>query len=142
MEHLWSRAGATGGNWWQIERPRKRPKQAKIVAMGCDQLPKGAHGKGAPPPRKGGGRLSGSARSAKSCKPEGPQDLTTRLWQVQTRSSIDDLPDALHTSACALSGPSQSHGNSSPGTPSETQTSSPTVVTSRGAAGSSIRATT
>jgi hypothetical protein len=30
-------------------------------------------------PREGGGRFPCSARSAKSCEPEGPQDLTTRL---------------------------------------------------------------
>ena len=45
MEHLWSRAVATGGNRWQTRRRRERPKQAKTVAMGCDQLPIGAHGK-------------------------------------------------------------------------------------------------
>jgi hypothetical protein len=39
MERLWSPAVATGGNRWQIERPRKRLKQAKTVADGCDQLP-------------------------------------------------------------------------------------------------------
>jgi len=32
------------------------------------------HGKGAPPLRKG--LLPGSAKSAKSCEPEGPEDLT------------------------------------------------------------------
>jgi hypothetical protein len=36
---------ATGGNPWQIERPENRPKQAKTVAIGCDQLPPGPHGK-------------------------------------------------------------------------------------------------
>jgi len=45
MEHLWSRAGATGGNRWQMEKPKKRLKEAKTVAMGCDRLPFGAHGK-------------------------------------------------------------------------------------------------
>jgi hypothetical protein len=39
MEHLWSRAVATGGNRWQMGLPRKRLEQAKTVAMGCDQLP-------------------------------------------------------------------------------------------------------
>jgi hypothetical protein len=79
MEHLWSRAVATSGNGWQMARPRERLKQAQTVATGCDQLPIGAHGKGALPPWYGGGRLSGSARSAKSCEPEGSQDLTGRL---------------------------------------------------------------
>jgi hypothetical protein len=45
MEHLWSRAVATGGKRWQMGRPRKRLGQAKTVAVGCDQLPIGAHGK-------------------------------------------------------------------------------------------------
>src|SRR5262245_27972850 len=43
MEHLWSRAVATGGNRWQMGLPRKRLDQAKTVAMGCDQLPIGGH---------------------------------------------------------------------------------------------------
>ena len=45
MEHSWSPAVATGGNRWQIERPRKRLKQAKPVADGCDQLPGPQNGK-------------------------------------------------------------------------------------------------
>jgi hypothetical protein len=45
MEHLWSPAGATDGNRWQMERPRKRLKQAKTVAVGCDRLPQPFHGK-------------------------------------------------------------------------------------------------
>src|ERR687888_2735852 len=45
MEPLWSPVVATGGNQWQIESPRKRQRQAKTVAAGCDQLPFGAHGK-------------------------------------------------------------------------------------------------
>jgi hypothetical protein len=45
MEHLWSRAGATGGKRAQIEWPQERLEQAKTVAVGCDRLPIGAHGK-------------------------------------------------------------------------------------------------
>jgi hypothetical protein len=45
MEPLWSPAVATGGNQWQMERPRKRPKLAKSVAVGCDRLPPRFHGK-------------------------------------------------------------------------------------------------
>jgi len=45
MERLWSLAGATSGNRWQMLRARKPQKQAKTVAMGCDRLPIGAHGK-------------------------------------------------------------------------------------------------
>jgi hypothetical protein len=36
---------ATGRNRWQMGRRRKRLKQAKTVAVGCDQLPKSFHGK-------------------------------------------------------------------------------------------------
>jgi hypothetical protein len=39
MEHLWSQAGATGGNRSQMGAPRKRPKQA-------DQQPAATHGNG------------------------------------------------------------------------------------------------
>jgi hypothetical protein len=44
MERLWSLAVAVSGNRWQMETPRK-PKQAKTVATGYDQLPIGPHGK-------------------------------------------------------------------------------------------------
>jgi hypothetical protein len=36
---------ATGGNRSQIVSTRKRLKQAKTVAAGCDRLPQAAHGK-------------------------------------------------------------------------------------------------
>jgi hypothetical protein len=45
MELLWSPAVATGRNRWQMERRRRRLRQAKTVAMGCDQLPESFHGK-------------------------------------------------------------------------------------------------
>src|ERR671925_436612 len=45
MEPLWSPVVATGSNQPQIDRTRKRRKQAKSIAVGCDRLPKGAHGK-------------------------------------------------------------------------------------------------
>jgi hypothetical protein len=54
MEHLWSRAVAIGGNRWQMGRPREPLEQAKAIAVGCDQLPIWAHGKGALPPWYGG----------------------------------------------------------------------------------------
>jgi len=41
----WSLHGATGGNRSQIQRPQEPQKYAKTVAMRCDQLPIGAHGK-------------------------------------------------------------------------------------------------
>ena len=45
MEPLWSPVVATGGNRWQIGSPQERRKQAKTVAIGCDQLPEAFHGK-------------------------------------------------------------------------------------------------
>jgi hypothetical protein len=36
-------AVAVSGNRWQMGTPRKRPKQAKTVATGCDQFRIGAH---------------------------------------------------------------------------------------------------
>ena len=45
MEHLWSRAVATGGNRWQMRQPRNRLRHAKTVAVGCGPLPRRFHGK-------------------------------------------------------------------------------------------------
>jgi hypothetical protein len=45
MEPLWSRVVATGGNQSQVESARKPHKQAETAAVGCDQLPRAAHGK-------------------------------------------------------------------------------------------------
>ena len=45
MEPLWSPVVATGGNRSQIQRPQEPQKQPKTVAMRCDQLLFGAHGK-------------------------------------------------------------------------------------------------
>src|SRR5512146_2964456 len=45
MEHSWSRAVAASGTQWQNAPPRNPLKQAKTVAVGCDWLPIGAHGK-------------------------------------------------------------------------------------------------
>jgi hypothetical protein len=45
MERLWSLAVATGGNRWQIAYPRKPRNTAKIVATGCNQLPRSQNGK-------------------------------------------------------------------------------------------------
>src|SRR5947209_20005135 len=45
MEPFWSPVGATGGNQSQIRMARTPRKQAKTVDIGCDRLPKAAHGK-------------------------------------------------------------------------------------------------
>src|SRR5229473_8387796 len=45
MEHLWSPAGATGGNQWQMEHHRKRLKQADLQPVATHGNRFGAHGK-------------------------------------------------------------------------------------------------
>jgi hypothetical protein len=42
ISSLWSPVVATGGRRSQIQRREERQKQAKTVAVGCDQLPFGA----------------------------------------------------------------------------------------------------
>jgi hypothetical protein len=42
MEPLWSPVVATGGKPWQMPQARTGQKQAKAVAVGCDQLPRRA----------------------------------------------------------------------------------------------------
>jgi hypothetical protein len=88
MEPLWSPAVATGGNAWQMRTPGKRLKEAKTVAVGCDQLPEVfmvrvpsaplATGCGRPLSVKEGVDFL-APQNGKSCEPEGPQDLTARL---------------------------------------------------------------
>jgi hypothetical protein len=68
----------SGRNRWQSVAngtPAKAAQKARTVAVGCDQLPEAFHGKGAPPLRKGGGRLPRSAKSSKPSERDGPQDL-------------------------------------------------------------------
>ena len=82
MEPLWSPVVATGGKRWQMLRARVGRKQAKIVAVDCDPLPFGAHGKGrvdATSLLLKRGSISLLRKGAKSREPEGPQDLTGRL---------------------------------------------------------------
>src|SRR5438105_2900592 len=45
MEPLWSPVVATSRTRTQIAQPRERQRQAKTVAVGCDQLPATFHGK-------------------------------------------------------------------------------------------------
>jgi hypothetical protein len=45
MEHLWSPAGATGGNRWQMGEPRKRLKQADPQPVATHGNRFAAHGK-------------------------------------------------------------------------------------------------
>jgi hypothetical protein len=59
VEHLWSQAGATGGNRWQMRQARKRLKQA-------DPQPSATHGNGSRPHGKEG--VDGSSPSEGSAK--------------------------------------------------------------------------
>ena len=86
MEPLWSPVVAMGGNHRQNAQGRKPQKQAKTVATGCHRLPEKFHGKQGvcrgPPPLREFPSLRGRrsiSLNAKSCEPEGPQDLTRRL---------------------------------------------------------------
>src|SRR6266498_4169387 len=45
MEPLWSPVVATGGKRWQVRWAETGREQAETVAVGCDQLPSGPHGK-------------------------------------------------------------------------------------------------
>jgi hypothetical protein len=78
MEPLWSPVVATGGNQWQIDEAQKRRKQAKTIAVDCDQLPKSFHGKGALPTCYGGGHFLAPQSEVESCEPEGTQELRRR----------------------------------------------------------------
>ena len=66
---------AIGGKW-DLKTAQKRRTPLPWVATSC---PSRSMASGALPLRRGGGHLARSARSAKSCEPEGPQDLTPRL---------------------------------------------------------------
>ena len=90
ISSLWSPVVATGGNRLQMRRARKRLKQAKTVAAGCDRLPPDPHGKGRVDPTSlllKRGTISSLRKGDKSCEHEGPQDLTRRLCQAGTTPS-------------------------------------------------------
>jgi hypothetical protein len=88
MERLWSLAGATSGNRWQMRGPRKRRKQAKTVATGCDQLPFGAHGKegvDGSSPSEGSRSLHPSSRLRGQAK----RAVAGRISKVAARNADD-----------------------------------------------------
>jgi hypothetical protein len=86
MEHLWSPAGATSGNRSQWGPTRERLKQADRQPVATHGKRFGAHGKGAPP-EKGGVASLAPQEESKSCEPEGPQDLTTRIYHLAGRAA-------------------------------------------------------
>jgi hypothetical protein len=75
MEHLWSPAGATGGNRWQKGRPRKALKQADPQPVATHGNRFGAHGKEG---------VDGSSPSEGSEKPR--SGVTVQVaWAVRGR---------------------------------------------------------
>jgi hypothetical protein len=87
MAHLWSQAVATDGNPWQMAREEKRPKQAKTVAIGCDQLPIGAH-------RRDAATLRGRVCRCASGNPTG-KHYATRRSPTSTTASRQSLTVSL-----------------------------------------------
>jgi hypothetical protein len=78
MEPLWSPVVATGGNPSQMRHRRNPQNQAKTVAVGCDQLPRRAHGKG---------RVDATSLFAK----EGVTFLAPRESRVQAQRRAREL---------------------------------------------------
>jgi hypothetical protein len=77
MERLWSQAGATSGNRWQMRGPRKRLKQAdrmvkSMFATACHRLP-------TIPFLLERGSTSWLRKEVESHEPEGPQDSVRNL---------------------------------------------------------------
>jgi hypothetical protein len=81
MERLWSRAVATSGNRWQMGPWRKGRNQVKTVALGCDRLPPGPHG------REGVDGSSPSEALQKPCK--GRFSFRPDLHDIQRAPSIE-----------------------------------------------------
>jgi hypothetical protein len=89
--------------------PRRRSEAARLRESPCTR----AHfvvllGKIMTPSLQGGGRLSGSARSAKSCEPEGPQDLTSRT-PTGSRFAVKQPATALSLAPSASAMPEIAH---------------------------------
>jgi hypothetical protein len=92
MEHLWSPAVATDGSRWQLHRLRKRLKQAKAVATGCDQLPIGSHGKegvDGSSPSEGSAKdpQTGALPFGLTCTRSSLRWVWSRLWSLQVQSA-------------------------------------------------------
>src|SRR6266851_8623918 len=76
MEHLWSPAGATGGNRWQIEHPQKPLKQADPQPVATHGNRFGAHGKECDEEGPPAESCSARPRETKG----GPTQCCTRDW--------------------------------------------------------------
>src|SRR6266508_3551143 len=86
----------SGRNRWQLVATgdaRKRLQQAKTVAVGCDQLPIGAHGKEGV---DGSSPSEGSAKAAQiaafsagaTCTSSSMQWVWSRLWSFQVQRTV------------------------------------------------------
>src|SRR5207247_2806993 len=72
---------------------RRRPKQAKTVAMGCDRLPKGAHGKeGVDGSSPSGGSAkaphNGAFRFGSTCRFSNVGQVWSPLWSLQVENAL------------------------------------------------------
>jgi hypothetical protein len=92
MERLWSLAGATGRNRWQMRRPRKLRKQAKTVAVGCHRLRPNLDGKEG---------VDGSSPSEGSRRKEVPANRRFCCLSKQRRA----LPYSVGTTVERTTGP-------------------------------------
>src|SRR5919201_474684 len=101
MEPLWSPVVATGGNRSQIARALKPPKHAKTVAVGCDRLPRAAHG-------KEGVDGSGLARALGSRRTNSRRNRSAGRWvhAYRRRSSCEGVR-GLHLEDFAARTPGQ-----------------------------------
>src|SRR5437870_8645423 len=108
MEPSWSPVVATDGKQWQTGSVQKRGKQAITVALGCDQLLKGAHDKegvDGSSPSEGSAKAPhvGAFSFRTTCSLSCVRWVWSRLWSfrvVGTRSLVDrtetsarDMPD-------------------------------------------------
>src|SRR5438034_9308387 len=99
MEPLWSPVVATGGNQRQIDRTQEPRRQAKSVAVGCDQLPAKFHGKqgvcrGLPPVARGPLPAREEVDLLKTPSPANPKAHRTRTRSLfQFAASPSSRPD-------------------------------------------------
>ncbi len=93
MERLWSLAGATSGNRWQMHELQNLQEQAKTVATGCDQLPLKLDGKEGV---DGSSPSEGSAKAAEiaafcvdgTCTSPSMWWVWSRLWSFQIQNAL------------------------------------------------------
>src|SRR6266496_2544992 len=93
MEPLWSPVVATGGKRWQVRWAETGREQAETVAVGCDQLPSGPHGKqgvcrGLPP--VAGGPLP-AKEEVDLLAPQTPSPANPKAQRTWTRSLSSSL---------------------------------------------------